>query len=70
MLTQFLKNILTARDNETYSITKVWVSAAAAAMIYRFVTEPTVNYYEFGVGFGVLLAVLVGKYFVEDKEPK
>lgn len=67
---RFLKNILTARDNESYSLTKLLVIAAVAAMIYKFVKADTVDFQAFGTGLSFVLAVLAGKYFVEDKEPK
>lgn len=67
---QFLKNILTARDNESYSLTKLVAIGAAVTMIIKFYQSATPDFQAFGTGVALMMAALAGKYFVEDKEPK
>ena len=64
---EILQHLFTARDGESYSLTKLLVIASAVAMIYKFVTGDSADYSGFGTGIALLGAVQVGKYAVEDK---
>lgn len=69
MLT-FLKNVLTARDNTSYSLTKLVAIGAALDMLLKFYQSPNPDFQAFGFGVASMMAALAGKYFVEDKDPK
>jgi hypothetical protein len=67
---EFLKNILTARDNETFSLSKILAITAVSAMVFNFVKLASGDYQGFGIGVSIMIAALAGKYWVEDKDAK
>lgn len=69
MLT-FLKNIFTARDNESFSLTKLFGIAGIVAMVHNFIATASTDFNGFGLGVAGLMAAMVAKYFVEDKGAK
>lgn len=69
MLT-FLKNIFTARDNESFSLTKLIGIGGGTSMIYNFLSTSSDAFQDFGIGIGAIMAALAAKYHVEDKEAK
>ena len=66
----FIKNILTGRDNETFSLAKLIGIAGSCAMIVQFVRSGSVDFQGFGIGVSTLMAALAAKYFVEGKDGK
>lgn len=62
-----IKNWFTARDNLTFSMTKLLGISAGASMVFNFVTHHSLDYQGFGTGIGLIMAALAAKYFVEDK---
>ena len=69
-MNEFMKNIFTARDGISYSLTKIVGIAAAVAMVVNFIRLASTDYGGFGTGISFLMAALAAKYFVEDKEQK
>ena len=64
---KFLKNIMTARDNETFSLTKLMGSMAGVTMIAKFWQTPTPDYQGFGLAIAGIIAALAAKYHVEKQ---
>lgn len=69
-MNNFFKNVLTARDNISFSLTKLVGISAAVAMVVNFIRLGSVDFDGFGVGMAALMAALAAKYFVEDKGPE
>jgi hypothetical protein len=65
---EFFKNILTARDNSTFSLSKLLAISAVCAMVFNFVKLVSADYQGLGIGVSIMIAALAGKYYVEDKE--
>ena len=61
-----IKNIFTARDNATYSLTKLVGLSGTITMIVQFVKSDSGDYMGFGAGIALMMAALAGKYFVEQ----
>ena len=61
----FLKNVLTSRDNLTYSMTKIMAASGTAALIYNFVTLHSSDFQGFAVGMSAMVTSLAAKYYVE-----
>ena len=64
---RFIKQWLTARDNLTYSATKLIGISAAITMIVQFVRTGSVDFISFGAGVTAIMAALAAKYYVEGK---
>lgn len=62
-----IKNWLTGRDNETYSLTKLGFISSLAAMIYNFIHLNSVAFNEFGIATAALIAAMAAKYHVEKE---
>lgn len=69
-MNEFLKNIFTARDGLSYSLTKLVGIAAAIAMVVNFIRLASTDFGGFGTGIALLMTALAAKYYVEDKEQK
>lgn len=67
MLT-YLKNIFTARDNESFSLTKLICVAGCVAMVHNFITTASTDFGAFGLGISGLIAAMAAKYYVETPE--
>jgi hypothetical protein len=63
----FLKNIFTARDNSTFSLSKLIAIGGACAMIGEFLYKGSVDFQGLGIGLTGLIGSLAAKYYVEDK---
>jgi hypothetical protein len=63
----FFKNIFTARDNSTFSLSKLIAIGSAGAMIGEFIYKGSVDFQGFGIGITAIVGSLAAKYFVEDK---
>ena len=63
----FLKNLFTARDNESFSLTKLFGLAGVTAMVFNFISTASVDFNGFGLGVAGLMAAMAAKYYVEDK---
>ena len=64
----YLKHILTGRDNSTFSLSKLIGIAGGAAMIAQFLGSGSVDFQGFGIGVSTIMAALAAKYFVEGKD--
>lgn len=64
---EFLKNIFTAKDNVSYSLSKLLGISGGAAMVFNFVKVGSTDYQGFGTGVSLLIAALAAKYFAESK---
>ena len=62
---EFLKNIFTGRDNETFSLTKILAITGVAALTFNFVKLFSTDYQGYGIAVSIIMAALAGKYFVE-----
>ena len=67
-LLEVVQHIFTARDGDSYSLTKLVGIAAAVVMIGKFAVGTSTDFSGFGTGISLLMAALAAKYFVEDKE--
>lgn len=65
MLT-FLKNIFTARDNESFSLTKLFGIAGVVAMVHNFIATSSQDFNGFGLGIAGMIAAMAAKYYVES----
>ena len=65
---ELLKHIFTARDNATFSLSKLIGTFGTFAMVYNFVKIGSVDFQGFGIGISTLVAALAAKYYVEDKK--
>ena len=64
---EFMKNIFTAKDNVSYSLSKLLGISGGAAMIFNFLKTDSTDFNGFGAGLCLLIAALAAKYFVESK---
>lgn len=64
---EFLKNVFTARDNVSYSLSKLLGISGGAAMVFNFIKVGSVDFQGFGTGVSLLIAALAAKYFAEGK---
>jgi hypothetical protein len=62
---KFLKNILTARDNDTFSLSKIIAIGGGFAMIGEFLYKGSVDFQGFGIGITTIIGSLAAKYYVE-----
>lgn len=67
MIREIIKNWFTARDNISYSLTKLIGVSAGIAMVFNFVGNDSQDYGGFGTGIGLIMAALAAKYLVEEK---
>lgn len=63
---QYLLNIFTSRDNETFSMSKLIGFMAAVTLIGEFIRMSSVDFQGFGVAIAALLAAFAAKS-VTDK---
>lgn len=66
----FLKNIVTARNNVDYSLTKLLGIAGGVTMIFKFMQTSTPDFQGFGAGIALLMAALAAKFVAEGTEDK
>ena len=64
---QLIKDWATARNGNDFSLTKLFASLGAAAMVINFILERSVDFQGFGIGLGAMIAALAAKYAVEEK---
>lgn len=64
---EFLKNIFTAKDNVSYSLSKLLGISGGAAMVFNFVKAGSIDFQGFGTGVSLLIAALAAKYLAEGK---
>jgi hypothetical protein len=64
---QMLKDWLTARNGDDFSLTKLIIIATVATMLYGFIKTGSVDYQGLAIGITALCAALVAKYHVEEK---
>ncbi len=63
-----IKHWMTARDNLTWSFTKLLGMGAGITMIVKFWKTPTPDYQSFGIAITGIIAALAYKYSVEKDE--
>ena len=66
-MNDFLKNIFTAKDNVSYSLSKLLGISGGAAMVFNFVKSGSLDFQGFGTGVSLLIAALAAKYYAESK---
>lgn len=64
----FFQHLFTARDNESFSLTKVIAIVTVVAMIVNFIRVESVDFTGLGIGVTGIIAALAAKYHVEEKE--
>lgn len=64
----FLKHIFTARDNESFSLTKLFGIAGVIAMVHNFIITSSTDFNGFGLGIAGMITAMAAKYWAE-KEP-
>lgn len=62
-----LMNWLTARDNESFSLTKLIAIAGVTTMCYNFVINGSADFQGFGLALTGIIAAMAAKYHVEGK---
>lgn len=60
-----LINWLTARDNESYSLTKLIAIAGVSTMCYNFISSGSADFQGFGIALTGIIAAMAAKYHVE-----
>jgi|GEM_PF-2668478 len=65
---EIIKHLLTARDNESFSLTKAIAIATVVAMIINFLRVQSVDFTGLGIGVTGIIAAMAAKYHVEGKE--
>jgi hypothetical protein len=65
---QFINNIFTARDNVTFSMTKLLGMSGGFSMVWKFIQAPSPDYQAFGLGLAGIMAALAAKYYTEGKQ--
>lgn len=64
---QLIKDWATARNGQDFSLTKLFASLGAFAMILNFLLTRSVDFQGLGIGVGAMIAALAAKYAVEEK---
>ncbi|MDD4913281.1 MAG: hypothetical protein PHP57_13390 [Sideroxydans sp.] len=64
---QILINWLTARDNQSYSLTKLIAIAGVSTMCYNFVHTGSVDFQGFGIALTGIIAAMAVKYHTEKE---
>jgi len=67
-MNEILKHLLTARDNESFSLVKVIAILTVVAMVINFLRVQSVDFTGLGIGVAGIIAAMVAKYHVEGKE--
>jgi len=62
---KYLLHIFTARDNTTFSLTKLLAMLAGLAMVCNFIRAVSVDFQGFGIGIAAMIAALAAKYATE-----
>jgi len=63
-----VKHWMTARDNETYSYTKLASAVGVAALVYNFVTSGSTDFQGFGTALGLIIAAHAAKHYTEKED--
>ena len=67
-MNEILRHLLTARDNESFSLVKIIAIATVAAMIINFLRVQSVDFTGLGIGVTGIIAAMAAKYHVEKEE--
>lgn len=59
---------LTARDNTSFSLTKLIGICTIAVMLVQFVRLGSVDFQGLSIGVAAMMAALAAKYYVEGKD--
>jgi len=65
---EIIKHLLTARDNESFSLVKIIAIATVGAMLFNFIRVQSIDFTGLGIGVTGILSAMAAKYFVEGKE--
>lgn len=65
---QMMKDWGTARNGRDWSLTKLFASLGALAMVVNFIRAESVDFQGLGIGLGAMIAAMAAKYAVESKE--
>jgi hypothetical protein len=66
----YIKHILTARNGEAFSLTKIISIVTVITMLVNFIRVQSVDFTGLGIAVTGIIAALAAKYHVEDKEQK
>lgn len=64
----YLKHLLTARNGNDWSFTKLAGACTVGVMLFNFVKVASVDFSGLGLAVGGVLAAMAAKYHVENKE--
>ena len=67
-MNKIIQNLLTARDNESFSLVKIIAIATVAAMLINFLRVQSVDFSGLGIGVTGIIAAMAAKYHIEGKE--
>lgn len=67
LIKKYLSNILTAKDNATFSLTKLIGLSGFGSMVYEFIARASVDFIGFAGGVAAIIAALAAKHATEDK---
>ena len=67
-MNEILRHLLTARDNESFSLVKIIAIATVAAMLINFLRVQSVDFSGLGIGVTGIIAAMAAKYHIEGKE--
>jgi hypothetical protein len=64
-MNNFLKNIFTGSDNQTFSMSKLVAIGGAVTMIYNFWHVGSVDFQGFGIGICTIITAMAAKTWSE-----
>ena len=67
-MNKIIQNLLTARDNESFSMVKIIALATVVAMLINFLRVQSVDFTGLGIGVTGIIAAMAAKYHVEKEE--
>ena len=69
---KFVKDCMTSRDGESFSLSKILGAAALASMAYRFLQVQEgvpPDYQGFGIAVAAIITALAAKSFTDPRKP-
>ena len=67
-MNKIIQNLLTARDNESFSMVKLIALATVVAMLINFLRVQSVDFTGLGIGVTGVISAMAVKYHVEKEE--
>lgn len=66
-LAEIINHIFTARDGESYSLTKLFGITGVASLTYNFIHNASADFTGYGIAVTGVMAAMAAKYMVEEK---